>query len=173
MTVIVKGAKEAPKAESNRMETIIVTLDMIDKWKLPPFQRPLTINKKVIEGVEALKVSEKIEGIVTLGHIRGDLTTTFVVDGQHRVEQFRLSGLEMAYDVSPSKFWGIPCPFRYNSVVYRVIESHVYKGEPYVLIEGHTAHYWRSCRFRPTVKPKADLSIFTSMLTPKRQDVDA
>ena len=50
MNVIhIKGAHAAPKADRNSMETMLLTPDLVAQWKLPPFQRPLTVNAKVRE----------------------------------------------------------------------------------------------------------------------------
>jgi hypothetical protein len=48
MNVIeIKGRREAPRAERSSMETLIITLDQVNSWKVPPFQRPLHINAKI------------------------------------------------------------------------------------------------------------------------------
>lgn len=90
--VPIKGAREAPKSAQNRMETLIVSLQEAETWKIPPFQRPLRVNQKVIDVAETLKTSESIEGVLTLGKVAKD-AATYIVDGQHRVEAFKLSGL--------------------------------------------------------------------------------
>lgn len=93
--VSISGAREAPKSEQSRMDTIIVTPDIVNGWKIPPFQRPIRINDKVTAVSEAIKNSETIEGVLTLGKLRND-QSLFVVDGQHRIEAFKRSGLEEA-----------------------------------------------------------------------------
>lgn len=90
--VPIRGAREAPKASQNRMETLIVSADDVNAWKVPPFQRPLRVNQKVMDIAEELKASECIEGVITLGKIAKD-QSLYIVDGQHRIEAFRLSGL--------------------------------------------------------------------------------
>jgi hypothetical protein len=95
-TVIsIRGAKHAPKSSQSKMETIIITQPIVNQWKIPPFQRPLRINAKVQSVSEKLTESEVVEGVLTLGMLRSD-PSLYIVDGQHRVEAFRLSGLDEA-----------------------------------------------------------------------------
>ena len=94
--ISINGAKEAPKSEQNRMETIIVTQSMVWAWKIPPFQRPLRINERVRNVVEQVKSSEGIEGVITLGKLRND-PAHYIVDGQHRIEAFKLSEVAEAF----------------------------------------------------------------------------
>lgn len=94
--ISINGAKEAPKSEQSRMETIIVTQQMVGAWKIPPFQRPLRINEKVRQVTEQIKHSECIEGVVTLGRLRND-SSHYIVDGQHRCEAFKLSEIAEAF----------------------------------------------------------------------------
>lgn len=91
----VKGAREAPKAVQSRMETLIITVKMVNEWRIPPFQRPLRINEKVRTVSEQIKQTECIEGIITLGKIKND-PDLYVVDGQHRLEAFKISMLDEA-----------------------------------------------------------------------------
>ena len=88
--VSISGAREAPKAAQSRMDTIIVTQPMVAAWKIPPFQRPLRINDKVRMVTEQVKRDEVIEGVLTLGKLKHD-NSLYIVDGQHRVEAFKLS----------------------------------------------------------------------------------
>lgn len=93
--VAIKGAQPAPRASSSKMETLILTQPMVNGWKVPPFQRPLRINCKIQAVTEAIRHSEVIDGILTLGTIRTENATyLYIVDGQHRIEAFRLSGLK-------------------------------------------------------------------------------
>lgn len=94
--ISINGAKEAPKSEQSRMETIIITQSMVGAWKIPPFQRPLRINEKVRSVTEQIKHSETIEGVVTLGKLRSD-PSHYIVDGQHRIEAFKLSEMAEAF----------------------------------------------------------------------------
>ncbi len=93
--ISLSGAKEAPKAEQNRMDTVIVTPAIVHAWKIPPFQRPLRINDKVRMVTEHIKRDECIEGVITLGKLKGD-ASYYIVDGQHRSEAFKHSELAEA-----------------------------------------------------------------------------
>lgn len=93
--VSITGAREAPKAEQSRMDTLIITQEMAGAWKIPPFQRPLRVNAKVQMVAEQIKKSETIEDVLTLGKVKGD-PLHYIVDGQHRTEAFKLSGIDEA-----------------------------------------------------------------------------
>lgn len=90
--ISIKGAREAPKAAQSRMQTTILTPEMVNQWLIPPFQRPLRVNAKVREVAETIKQTEVIDGVITLGLIRGN-PSIYLVDGQHRIEAFRMSAL--------------------------------------------------------------------------------
>lgn len=101
------GVKELPrsrKAMASRMETMLLTKAGTKAWKAPPFQRPLRVNKKVIAVSEALKAPADdgglggvLPGVLILGELGSE---TYLLDGQHRVEAFLLSGLpEVIADV--------------------------------------------------------------------------
>jgi hypothetical protein len=94
MTVIpMRGAHEAPKAERSRMETMLLTPEVVKHWKLPRFQRPLRVNAKVRAFAEELKMNGGIiEGVITLGQLPDD-KAYYVCDGQHRLEGAKISGL--------------------------------------------------------------------------------
>lgn len=93
--VKITGARGAPKAEQSRMETLIVTQEMVSQWRIPPFQRPLRVNNKVEAVAEQIKTSEQIEGVITLGKLRSE-ASLYIVDGQHRCEAFKISGIAEA-----------------------------------------------------------------------------
>jgi len=94
MTIIHLKGREAPKAKRSAMETMIFSRDEVLTWKLPPFQRPLRVNAKVLGLSEQLKVDGGvIPGVLTLGRLGSD-KTFYVVDGQHRIESFKLSELK-------------------------------------------------------------------------------
>ncbi len=84
-----------PKSLQSSMETQILTIDQVNKWRLPPFQRPLRVNAKVLTIAEQMKCDGvSMSGILTLGKLRGDPGQPYIVDGQHRCEAFRQSGME-------------------------------------------------------------------------------
>jgi hypothetical protein len=102
--ISISGAREAPKALQSKMDTLILDQAMVNQWRIPPFQRPLRINEKVRVVTEQMKASQSIEGVVTLGRTNAD-QNLYIVDGQHRVEAFKLSGLiEIIADVRICSF---------------------------------------------------------------------
>lgn len=97
MSTVIKlpGVRDLPrsrKALASRMDTIMLTAEGVKKWKLPPFQRPLRVNDKVRAVAEEIKVNNGvIPGVLTLGELGKE---TYVIDGQHRIEAFRMSELD-------------------------------------------------------------------------------
>lgn len=96
MTTVIKmkGAESAPANARSGMETLIITPSVVAGWKIPPFQRPLRVNEKVRATAEEIKKTETIPGIITLGRLKDQ--TLHLVDGQHRVEAFKISELREA-----------------------------------------------------------------------------
>lgn len=96
------GTKDLPKGTSKSvrsiMDTILLTPAGVDRWKNPPFQRPLRLggkNSKVRNLIEELKLNGGvIPGILTLGKHSGE---TYLIDGQHRVAAFKEAGLEEGF----------------------------------------------------------------------------
>lgn len=88
-----------------KMETLLLSLDEVNQWRIPDFQRPLRVNDKVRALAETLKgVGGIMPGVITLG-ILPNSPVTYLVDGQHRAESFRLSGLmECIADVRTTFF---------------------------------------------------------------------
>lgn len=83
--------KSAPKSVRSVMDTLLLTPAGVARWKKPPFQRELRVTKKVEAFAEELKTNGGvIHGIITLGKLDGE---TYIVDGQHRIEGFNMSGL--------------------------------------------------------------------------------
>lgn len=92
MTVVqfLKG-REAPKAKRSAMETLIFTRAEVLTWKIPPFQRPVRVNDKVLGAAEQMrKDGGIIPGVLTLGRLGTD-KTIYLVDGQHRIEAFKIA----------------------------------------------------------------------------------
>lgn len=86
--------KTAPKNKRSTTDTLIFDQETIAGWRLPPFQRERRINDKVRAMAEELKENGGVvNGVLTLGYIDGD-KTTWLVDGQHRIEAFKLSGIK-------------------------------------------------------------------------------
>src|SRR5215510_16449262 len=97
MTLQLVKAKDAPKSARSKMETLLVNVAEVERWRIPPFQRPLHENEKVRCLAEELKCVDGgcVPGVVTLGRVTGD-PTLYVVDGQHRLHAFRLTGMPEA-----------------------------------------------------------------------------
>lgn len=94
---LIKSMGEATRAERatrTKMDTILITPEVIASWKKPPFQRTLLVNSRVREVVDTIKESGVIPGILTLGIVGAD---KYLVDGQHRIEAFKISGLREGF----------------------------------------------------------------------------
>ncbi len=92
----VAPARRIPKAAISLMETALFTRDQTAAWVVPPFQRPLRVNEKVRALAEDLKANGGfIDGVLTLGKLKND-RATYIVDGQHRIEAFKISELPEA-----------------------------------------------------------------------------
>lgn len=107
MTVhVLKGAREAPRNQRSKMETMLLTPALMKEWLAPPFQRPLKVNDKIRTIASDLREATRgcIEGVITLGQVDGD-KQIFLVDGQHRREAALLSELpELLADVRLMRF---------------------------------------------------------------------
>ena len=85
-------ATKTYKEIRSTMDTVMITKEGVDEWKLPPFQRPLRVNPRVMEVVEEIRGNGGvIPGVLTIGVLRR--TEKYLIDGQHRIEAFKLSGL--------------------------------------------------------------------------------
>jgi uncharacterized ParB-like nuclease family protein len=91
----IKGAARAPVAARSSMETLVVTPDIVNQWRVPPFQRPIRVNDKVKALAKEIADGEVIPGVLTLGRIAND-PHYYVVDGLHRTEAFRQAGIDEA-----------------------------------------------------------------------------
>lgn len=90
-----KGVRELPRSTPRTsrsvMDTVLVTPAAIAAWKRPPFQRPLRVNEKLKELIESLKRDGGVvPGIITIGVLRQE---KYLLDGQHRIEAFKLAEL--------------------------------------------------------------------------------
>ncbi len=108
-TVIpIRGAKEAPKAERSRMETLKLTPEMMNAWVLPDFQAPLKMNNKVREIADELREqtgTPAITGVISLGICKAYPGILFLTDGQHRRAAVIESGVpEVIADVRIREF---------------------------------------------------------------------
>jgi len=105
MGVELQGVRKARKDDRSYMDTLLVTPDTLEGWTVPPFQRPVRVNEKVRTMAEELKQNGGvISGILTLGRV-GKGSTVYIIDGQHRIEAFRISSLrEFLADVRMCHF---------------------------------------------------------------------
>jgi hypothetical protein len=100
----IKGAQLAPRSQRARSETIIVTPEIVSKWLKPEFQRPIKVNAKVQQRAVEIKADEVIPGVITLGKLKSS-TALYLVDGQHRVEAFKIADIgEAIVDVRVMTF---------------------------------------------------------------------
>jgi hypothetical protein len=91
---IVKPHTPAEKRTNTALDTLEITEARIKTWRAPPFQRPLRVNEKLQAIAKQIGEDGVVPGIITLGVLDGDL---YLLDGQHRIEGFRISGLPVAY----------------------------------------------------------------------------
>ena len=90
-----KAVTKPHQATRTRSETVIVTQNVVGEWRPPPFQRPLTVKMQVEALAEAIKSDGGvIPGVITLGKLKNE---TYLLDGQHRVRAFLMSGHEEGY----------------------------------------------------------------------------
>ncbi len=92
---VLKPKTAIEKRTKTTVDTIMITPDRIKKWRLPSGQRPLKENHKVRSLSDAIKNDGGvIPGILTFGIFEG---TWWIIDGQHRLHAFILSGLLEGY----------------------------------------------------------------------------
>jgi hypothetical protein len=83
--------KSTPRDVRSEMETLLLTISGIACWKKPPFQRDFRLTDKVKAISDQIKKDRGIiPGVVTLGKLDGE---TYLVDGQHRIEAFKMTDL--------------------------------------------------------------------------------
>lgn len=86
---------KAEKQTHTQTDTIVITKDVLAEWDLPPFQRPLKANAKVLALAEELKSNGGVmPGVLTIGVLK---SKKYLVDGQHRKHAFEISGIEEGY----------------------------------------------------------------------------
>lgn len=97
------GFQTAARESRSMMETLLIDAGTLEKWKDPPFQRPLKINDKVRELADELKRNGGvIKGTIEIGIVAaGEEAGMYLCDGKHRMQAFTLSGMpECIADVS-------------------------------------------------------------------------
>lgn len=87
------GFQAAGREARSMMETLLIDSQTLEKWKDPPFQRPLRINDKVRSLAEELKANGGvIKGTIEIGVIDdGEEAGMYLCDGKHRMQAFVLS----------------------------------------------------------------------------------
>lgn len=107
---------KAQRETQTKTDTILVTHKLLADWKMPPFQRELRVNSKVLALAEEMKETGGVfPGVLTIGVLKGH---TYVVDGQHRIEAFKMSGLEEGF----------------SDIRYRAYDSMADMAEDFVLL---------------------------------------
>lgn len=92
---ILKPSTEAERSTRTTLDTIEVTPDLVRSWKLPPFQRPLRVNDKVMALAQSIKQDDGVmPGVFTIGVMNKE---RYLIDGQHRREAFLLSECLVGY----------------------------------------------------------------------------
>ena len=107
---------KAQRETQTKTDTILLTHKLLSEWKMPPFQRELRVNAKVLALSEEMKETGGVfPGVLTIGVLKGH---TYLVDGQHRVEAFKMSELTEGF----------------SDVRYRVYDSMADMAEDFVLL---------------------------------------
>jgi len=79
-----------------------VTAKSMERWEVPSFQRPVTVNARVKQLAEHIQLEGVIPGRLSIGVCKGKM---YRVDCQHRLEAFKISGLnEAAAEVEYEEF---------------------------------------------------------------------
>jgi hypothetical protein len=92
MRIVKALDNEAKKQTRTTVDTLLFTPDQVKEWKNPPFQRPLRINDKVNHLAVTIKADGGVvPGVLTLGILNRE---TYLLDGQHRIQAFILSGCD-------------------------------------------------------------------------------
>lgn len=82
----------------SKTELLILEPDIVNEWVIPEgVQRNLHVNKHVCNlRDELLSNGGVLTSIISLGRVAGD-PRTFVVDGMHRLEAFKMAGIPELY----------------------------------------------------------------------------
>lgn len=95
LTVVPPPKTRAEKQTRSVTEAILINKEWLDQLRKPPFQRPLKLNEKVEHVVDVIKQNGGIiPGVLAIGALEG---RRYVIDGQHRIDAFRRSGLAEGY----------------------------------------------------------------------------
>ncbi len=92
---LVKPSTDAQRITRTTMDTLEITPDIVNAWTLPPFQRQLKVNDKVLELAKKIKRDDGvIPGTLVLGVLD---KVQYLIDGQHRRHAFILSECAEGY----------------------------------------------------------------------------
>lgn len=92
---IVKPSTPSEKLTRTTNDTLELVEKLVSSWKIPPFQRELKINGKVLAVAEEIRSSGGVlPGILTLGVLDG---VVYIVDGQHRIAAWRQAAMPYGY----------------------------------------------------------------------------
>lgn len=94
VSIETKLVTKTEKVTRTTVDTIMFDPKLLEKWKSPPFQRPVKTNAKVMALAEDLKGNGVLPGMLTLGILKNE---TYILDGQHRKHAFLLSGEQIGY----------------------------------------------------------------------------
>ncbi len=76
-------------------DTILITRELVKEWQVPPFQRAVRTNSKVLALAQEFKTNDGVfPGVLTIGVLKG---VRYIVDGQHRLAAFALSEVAEGY----------------------------------------------------------------------------
>ena len=93
MSKVVPMPKPNKPPQRSHTETKLLTLADLESLKQPPFQRPIRITPRVIQFLNELKAARGIiTGVLTIGQLPDD-PSRWKVDGSHRIEAAKISGL--------------------------------------------------------------------------------
>lgn len=107
------------KATHTRLEVVIFDKATLARWKPAPFQRPLRVNTKVVMASESIKADGGVvPGVVTIGIFEN---IYYVLDGQHRLEAWRMAEL----------------PEGMANVCFKTFDSMASMGEEFVTLNSH------------------------------------
>lgn len=100
---IVKPSSAAEKSTRTTVDTIEITQKIVEALPLAPFQRPLRVNAKVQALAEEIRRDGVVPGVITIGVVGNQ---RYLVDGQHRIEAFKIAAIESAYVDARTLFFG-------------------------------------------------------------------
>jgi hypothetical protein len=81
--------------KTEKFAVVAMTIDEANQLHAPPFQRPMRLKSRQLKVVAEIIRNENIlPGVITLGKVEND-PLTYLVDGQHRIEAFNRSGIEI------------------------------------------------------------------------------